>query len=127
MKRTDDQSLFTWEAPEHSDLSGEAYHGLLAHSPAHFHAWRPEVQWRSNSNQPATFTCRGIELTLPLSPYGHGTGLYRAGFESGGEDTYYAIFESNLLSAYTRLGKSILVHYISKILLGSNSAQLCSA
>jgi hypothetical protein len=38
---------------------------------------------------------------------------------------FLAIFKPNLLLAYTQLGLLILAHYISKILLGSTSAQWC--
>jgi hypothetical protein len=38
-----------------------------------------------------------------------------------------AISKSNLLLVHTRLGQSILAHYISKIILCLTSAQFCSA
>ncbi|OAL45802.1 hypothetical protein IQ07DRAFT_591088 [Pyrenochaeta sp. DS3sAY3a] len=40
----------------------------------------------------------------------------------GGHAAYIAIFKSNLLLAYTQLGRLVLGHYISRIIRGSTSA-----
>lgn len=70
IKQTEDYTIFSWKA----NISGAAYRGIFAHSPAEFSAVRPEQivpRFRHPDHQPdqhppPALTSRGLVLTLPV-------------------------------------------------------------
>jgi hypothetical protein len=71
MKQSDDQSIFAWA---NMSLSADAYHGLLAKSPAdftHSHSVMPYQDWEPRP--PYQLTNRGLRIDLPLTIRQEGT------------------------------------------------------